>query len=315
VSYIVSFGAALPERIVTNEEMAPLVGKTPEWIRNVSGISERRWTSNGTTLVDLAAAAAQDCLTRSATAVKEIGMVLVSSASWGRQFPGPAAQVALRLGIADRPAVDVPIASAGSLFALSLAADLAPSRGPVLVVASEVMSEVVQRPPMEAGVAALFGDGAGACLVHPTSGRQKIVGSVLGSDGSFSEDLRLVYAQPLCMNGRSVILQASRKIPRAISEVAAAHGVALQEISHFIMHQANQNLMDRVADSLGVERTRFFSNIARYGNTSSASMLIAAAEWEIDNPTFQNGRVCYAAFGAGFHWGAVLTEAVVPPSV
>lgn len=309
-----NFGAALPDRVVTNEEMAPLVGKTPDWIRNVSGISERRWTSNGTTLIDLAVAAAQDCLNRSAVSTAAVGMVLVSSGSWGRQFPGPAAQVALRLGLADRPAVDIPIASAGSLFALSLAADLAPSRGPVLVVASEVMSEVVQRPPMEAGVAALFGDGAGACLIHPTAGKQRVIGSVLGSDGSFSDDLRLTYSQPLCMNGRSVILQASRKIPRAITEVASANGVPVQGISQFIMHQANQNLMDRVADSLGVDRGLFFSNIARYGNTSSASMLIAAAEWENDTPAQPGSRVCYAAFGAGFHWGALLAE-TVPHSI
>lgn len=312
MSYITSFGAALPDRVVTNEEMGPLVGKTPEWIKNVSGISERRWTSNGTTLIDLAVSAAQDCLSRASVSVSDVGMLLMSSASWGRQFPGPASQVAQRLGLEERPAIDIPVASAGSLFALSLAADLAPSRGPLLVVASEMMSEVVKRPPMEAGVAALFGDGAGACLVHPTAGRQRILGSVLGSDGNFAEDLRLVYDQPLCMNGRSVILQASRKIPRAITAVANAHGVRLQEISHFIMHQANQNLMDRVADSLSVERDRFYSNIAKYGNTSSASMLIAAAEWQNETILQPGERICYTAFGAGYHWGALLAEAVSP---
>jgi 3-oxoacyl-[acyl-carrier-protein] synthase-3 len=310
VSYIVNFGAALPDRVVTNQEVGPLVGKAPEWIRNVSGISERRWIDNGLTLIDLGVAAGEDCLSRSPVGLSEVAMVLVSSASWGRQFPGPAAQVALRLGLGDKPALDIPVASAGSLFALALAADLAPSRGPVLVIAAEIMSEIVSRPPMEPGVAALFGDGAGACLIHPTRGKQKVIGSVLGSDGNFSEDLRLAFGEPLSMNGRAVILQASRKIPRAISEVAASHGVPIQGISAFIMHQANQNLMDRVADALGVDRGLFYSNIARYGNTSSASMLIAAAEWEQATSLEAGGRVCYAAFGAGFHWGALLAEMV-----
>jgi 3-oxoacyl-[acyl-carrier-protein] synthase-3 len=308
VAYIVSFGAALPSRVVTNEEVAPLVGKAPEWIRNVSGISERRWLGSDSTLIELAVAAGQDCLARSTSNLDEIAMVLVSSASWGRQFPGPAAQIASRLGLGDKPALDIPVASAGSLFALSLAADLTSNRGPVLVIAAEVMSEIVTRPPMEPGVAALFGDGAGACLIHPTRGKQKVMGSVLGSDGSFSEDLRLAFGEPLSMNGRSVILQASRKIPRAISEVAGKNGVPLQDISAFIMHQANQNLMDRVADALAVDRGLFYSNIARYGNTSSASMLIAAAEWEQVTSLEAGSRVCYAAFGAGFHWGALLAE-------
>lgn len=308
MSYIVGFGHAVPERVVSTAELAPLVGKTPEWIINVSGIEERRWAADETTVTDLCVQAAEKCLKSAGMTPKDLGMVLVSSGSAGRQFPGPACQVANRLGLTDTPSIDIPVASAGGLFAMSLANDLAPTRGPILVVAGEIMSRVAMRAPEEAGISVLFGDGAGACLIHPTEGTARILGSVLSSDGSFSEDLRLDFGAPLSMNGRSVILQASRKIPRAINQILDRCGVLAKEVQAFLMHQANQNLMDRVADALDVNRDMFFSNIRNYGNTSSASLLIAASEWNSQCGFKANYKVCFCAFGAGFHWGALLAE-------
>ena len=151
------------------------------------------------------------------------------------------------------------------------------------------------------------GDGAGACLVSPTEGKARVLGSALHSDGAFAEDLRLPFDRPLEMNGRSVILQASRKVPRAISELLEKHGRKAADVGTFLMHQANQNLIDRVALALEVPADRFYSNIARYGNTSSASMLIAAAEWA-ESGWPKGEPVCFAAFGAGFHWGALLAQ-------
>jgi 3-oxoacyl-[acyl-carrier-protein] synthase III len=110
------------------------------------------------------------------------------------------------------------------------------------------------------------------------------------------------------MNCRSVILQASRKIPSAIAELLERNGRPAASVKVFLMHQANQNLMDRVAGALQVDAARFCSNIRRYGNTSSASMLIAAAEWWRDPGPRPGDLICFAAFGAGFHWGALLAE-------
>jgi 3-oxoacyl-[acyl-carrier-protein] synthase-3 len=103
-------------------------------------------------------------------------------------------------------------------------------------------------------------------------------------------------------------LQASRKLPSAIEEVLARQGIAAQDVTAFLLHQANQNLLVRVAKALNVPPERVFSNVARYGNTSSASMLIAAAEWSRENPP--PGPVIFSAFGAGFHWGALLAQSV-----
>ena len=109
------------------------------------------------------------------------------------------------------------------------------------------MSTVTARPPIEPGIAVLFGDGAGACIVSPEAGIAEVVDSVLYSDGAFSEDLRLDFGAPLVMNGRAVIMQASRKIPRAIAELLARHNIPAVDVDAFLMHQANQNLIDGVA--------------------------------------------------------------------
>lgn len=308
MAFIQSFGAALPARVVSNLELAGLVGKTPDWIRNVSGIEERRWADPDTSVCDLAVEAASDALKRAGRKASEIGVLLVSSGTWERQFPGPASQVAARLGLEEVPAVDVPVASAGGLFALVMGSELTRSYGPALVVASEVMSRVAQRALGESGTSVLFGDGAGACLLDPEQGIAQVVGHRLASDGTFAGDLALGFEQPLSMNGKSVILQASRKIPRVIRHLLDRWSLRPSDMAAFLMHQANQNLIDRIADALEVDRQLFFSNIRVYGNTSSASLLIAASEW-VEQVGFQKGqRVCMAAFGAGFHWGAALVE-------
>ncbi len=247
-----------------------------------------------------------------APAVKagDLGMILVSSGSSERRFPGPATAIAHALSVDGVPAIDLPIASAGSLFGMALAAALSATHGNVLVIASEKMSAIVSREPLERGVAPLFGDGAGACLIGPADGPVKIIDSVVHSDGAFAEDLRLEFDAPLEMNGRSVILQASRKIPAAIAEVLERNAKPASRVKIFLMHQANQNLMDRVARALEVDAARFYSNIRRYGNTSSASMLIAAAEWWRDPGPSPGDLICFAVFGAGFHWGALLAQAI-----
>ena len=237
-------------------------------------------------------------------------MILVSSGSSERQFPGPAASVAKLLGLDSVPAIDLPLASAGSLFGLSLASQLAAVVGNVLVIGTEKMSSIVERQPMDRSVAILFGDGAGACLVSPDAGVARVLGWELHSDGAFAEDLKVDFNEPLAMNGRTVILQATRKIPRVINSLFEKHGLVVNEAGAFLMHQANQNLIVKIASALDVSPERFYSNIARYGNTSSASMLIAADEWSQQVGFEAAVPVCFAAFGAGFHWGALLAVGV-----
>lgn len=281
---------------------------TVEWIYEVSGIESRRVAGESETVAGMAVLAARNCLEELKVQAPEIGMILVSSGSSERRFPGPAASVGKELGIAGVPSLDIPIASAGSLFGMALASHLTETYGPILVVAAEKMSAIARQKPLDKNVAILFGDGAGACLIKPGTESLRIVDSVMHSDGAFADDLRLDANGRLGMNGLTVIIQASRKIPAVIQELLTRRETAAADVSVYLMHQANQNLIDRVARALAVAGRRFYSNIAHLGNTSSASMLIAAAEYFRRNELTPGEKVVFAAFGAGFHWGALLAE-------
>ncbi len=311
MAFLRGFGTYLPEHEAGNEELAGRLGVTPEWIFEVSGIERRRYAAGEETAASMAVAAARDCLAKDGVKAADIGMVIVASGSGDRRFPGPAAAVAYQLGIGEAAAIDLPMASAGSLFGLALAAELARVYRNILVIGAEKMSAVAMREPLDRNVAILFGDGAGACLVSAEAGKARIADALVQSDGAYAEDLRLGFDGPLEMNGRSVIMQASRKVPRAITALLQRNGLAAEAVEVFLMHQANQNLLDRIAKGIGVAAEKFYSNIARYGNTSSASLLIAAAEWwEASGGPAVDEPVCFAAFGAGFHWGALLAVGV-----
>ena len=322
-----AFSSYLPELRRTNADLAPLLGVTPDWIYEVSGIEERRVAHPGQSVAGLAVEAGRDCLARAGRTPSEVECLILSSASGELRFPGPAAAVASELGAAGIPAIDVPIASAGSLFALSLADHLAATRyRTILIIAAEKMSTPAMAEPLDKNVAILFGDGAGACLVtrdetiaasavaadRPGQHCLKILSHAIHSDGAFADDLTLSLVDRIRMNGLTVILQASRKLPSVIQEAAAAANIPVSAIHRFLLHQANRNLLLKVAKALGADPARFFSNIERYGNTSSASMLIAAAEWANHSSPVEGETIAFAAFGAGFHWGALMARQVGP---
>lgn len=306
MAFLRALGRYVPARIVGNQELAARLWCDADWIFHASGIEQRRWADASETVVDLAERAARDCLSRAGLDSKAIGLLIVSSGSSERRFPGPAAETGSRLGINGVPSIDVPMASAGSLFAMALGDQLSASFGRVLVVAAEKMSSVIESAPLDRNTAILFGDGAAACLIDPSEGVARIAGSRLHSDGANAGDLRLDFGQALHMNGAVVIRHASQKLPSVIRELLDGSGQSPASVDAFLLHQANRNLIVRIAQALEVPPEKFFSNIARYGNTSSASMLIAASEW-MESAGFRSGvPVVFAGFGAGFHWGALL---------
>lgn len=302
--FLHTFGRYLPARVVSNQEIGARVGKTAEWIESASGILERRWAATDESIADMGVVAARDCLQKAGVAPASVGMLIVASGSASQGFPGPAAEIAERLGIGTAPALDLPMASAGSLFGLALAMRLAETQGDILVVGVEKMSALIEAHPLDPNTAILFGDGAGAALVSPREGRWRLLDAVLHSDGQFRGDLRYDGSSPLVMNGLTVILQAARKLPGVIQEVLERQGIAAADAGAFLVHQANLNLLTRVAKTLGVPPEKVFSNVQRYGNTSSASVLLAASEWA--ETAGSEGPIVFAAFGAGFHWGAVV---------
>ena len=305
MAYLRAFGSWLPPRRVSNGEIAPLVDAVPEWILEVSGIAERRYAGDQDTVASMGLLAARDCLGKAGATAADLGMILVASGSSDRFCPGPASQIAAGLGLTSTPALDIPVASAGSLIGLALAAQLAPTEGRVLVVCAEIMSRCISLTPQGKNTAILFGDGAGAALVDAETGFARIADSCMYTDGALAEILFMRDGQ-FHMDGQAVILQAARKIPRAINELLARNRIAASEVEAFLLHQANLNLVTRVAAAVKAPRERFFTNIARYGNTSSASLLIAADEWHRAQTAPLSGPLVFSAFGAGLNWGALL---------
>lgn len=309
MAFLRATACALPERIVDNDELAALVGESAEWIRNVTGIEQRRYAEPEQTVEDLAVLAANACLQRAGVVAEDLGLLLVSSGSSERFCPGPACTVAARLGLAATPAFDIPVASAGSLVALNMAMQFAPAVGKVLVIGSEIMSRRIDRTPEGRNTAILFGDGAGAALIDPAEGVLNLTDAALFTDGNGAEVLSM-EGKRLHMDGGSVILRASRKLPAAIQTILARNALTPDAIAHYILHQANLNLLNKVASTLKVSAGRFFTNIERYGNTSSASLLIALDEWLRSTAQPVSGPVILSAFGAGLNWGALLAVPV-----
>lgn len=304
MSFLSAIGSYVPARVVHNAELAQLLGVEAEWIERVSGIEERRFAAETETVVDLAVAAARNCL--SSAGSPAIGMVIVSSGTAERRFPGPASSVARALNLGSTPAMDLPMPSAGAVFGIALAQHLTGQYGAVLVVAAEKMSSVVLLPGTHPDVSVLFGDGAAACVVSAQGGRARIDDTLLASDGAFDEALQLGFSGALQLDGRTIIMQAARKIPQNIEQLLERNRLRPDDVSTYLLHQANQNLINQVARSLHVPQERFFSNIRRYGNTSSASVLIAAAEWTSAHGFKSGEHVVMSVFGAGLHWGSIL---------
>ena len=159
MAFIKGFGAYLPERVVPNSEIAALVGCDPQWIGEASGISGRRFAQADETVSAMGASAARDCLARCSVEASQIGLFIFASGSAERRFPSPGGEMLHRLGVTGAPVIDLPMASAGSLFGLGLASQLADAYGEVLVVAAEKMSSVVLQEPLDRNTVILFGDG------------------------------------------------------------------------------------------------------------------------------------------------------------
>jgi 3-oxoacyl-[acyl-carrier-protein] synthase-3 len=305
-AYLRAFGSYLPEQRIDNAALAARTGRAADVIEKSTGMVERRYAAADQSVADLGFAATKDCLASANIDASEVGLLLFASGSAERSFPGPAATLAAKLGWTSTPAMDLPYASAGSLIGMALAADLVARYGNVLVVAAEIMSRRIS--DTDADTAILFGDGAGACLLSRDTGIARVVDLALYTDGNFAELLVLPHGGTLAMNGLAVIMQAARKVPRAIADLLAKNNIAAEDVQTFLMHQANRNLLAKIAKELKVPEDRFFTNIANYGNTSSASLLIAAAEWS--KSTAVTGPIVFAAFGAGLQWGALLAVPV-----
>lgn len=306
-SKIAALGMALPERRLTNSEIAPNIGRDESWIEERTGIRERRIAAPDETTATLGATAARRALDAAGLQGDEVDLIICATFTPVWRFPATACLIQDALG-SNAAAFDLNAGCSGFLYGLAQAdaAIRAGSARRALVVGSEVLSRITDYTDPKTAI--LFGDGAGAAVIEATE-KEALGPFVLFSDGSRPE---LLYVSnetgTIQMEGREVYRAAVTGMAESVSRLLADTGTAADEVDLVIAHQANARILDGVAARLGLPGDKMFSNIDRYGNTSSASIPIALAEAQGAGALKDGDLVVLTAFGAGFVWGAGLAR-------
>lgn len=309
---ILATARALPQRQVDNEEMSRLVETSDQWIRERTGIGSRFFCGEGEGSLSLAIEAGKKALERSGLAPEEIGLCLVASFTPENATPSTACLVQKALGLReDIPSFDLNAACSGFLYALETARSLLAggmlSRPYALVIAAEEISRYLDFQDRTTCV--LFGDGGAAAVIGLEEGR--LYRCRLGSRG----DREILYCPgqgkpggKVLMQGREVFRFAVQRVPVLISELLAECSLTLADIDWVVCHQANQRIIHHVIKKLEAPPEKFYSNIARYGNTSAASIPIALDEMAEAGLLSRGSRLLCVGFGAGLTWGATIME-------
>jgi 3-oxoacyl-[acyl-carrier-protein] synthase III len=305
---VLGLGAALPDGVVGNDEIAARLGVDPEWIVRRTGIHERRRAAPGASLSELAARAGAAALDDAGVDPADLDHVLVATMSADDVTPNAAPVVAHRLGATRAGAMDIGAACTGAVSAIAAACALieAERAEHILVIGAELMSRHVDHEDRR--TAALFGDGAGALLLSAQAGGA-IGPVVLGADGSQAELITADRVNGMIhMNGHDTFLQAVRRLTEAALGACAAAEVELDEIDLFVFHQANGRILTALTERLELPTERVLDCIGSLGNTSAASLPLALQEARARRLLFPGARVLLGAVGAGFTWGAVVVE-------
>lgn len=318
---IIGIGSYLPERVLSNAELAGMVDTSDEWITSRTGIRERRVVAEGEATSHLAVRAARTALERSGVSAADVDLVVVATTTADMVFPSTASLVQAELGLTCG-AVDVNAACTGFIYALDLAASQIESgrAGTVLVIGADTLTRIVDFTDRSTCV--LFGDGAGA-VVLKAADEPGVLGMVLGSDGTGGQLLCVPAggsARPcteetlaerqhyLQMAGNEVYKFAVRVIPRATLEALERSGLGVNDLTWLVPHQANQRIIDTVADRLDMPHERVFSNVATTGNTSAASIPLALDDLYTSGRLSPGDVVGLVGFGAGLTWGGAIVR-------
>jgi 3-oxoacyl-[acyl-carrier-protein] synthase-3 len=315
---VIGCGAFLPDNIVTNDDLARRMDTSDEWIRERTGIRQRRIAREGQTTSDLALEAGRAALADAGIDAGELDIVIVATTTPDRTFPSVATMVQSRLGMAHGAAFDVQAVCSGFIYGLSLADSLIRTgqARTILLVGAETMSRVLDWN--DRATCVLFGDGAGAVVLQAHDGigdnsDQGILNTRIYSDGRLHDLLHTDggvsltrSAGLLRMHGKEVFKHAVTNIAAAIEASAGAAGIPLSQIDWFVPHQANQRILDGTARRLGIDPARVISTVALHGNTSAASVPLALATAVKDGRIKRGDLILLEAMGAGFTWGAAL---------
>jgi 3-oxoacyl-[acyl-carrier-protein] synthase-3 len=313
---ITGLGVHVPERIVTNDELAGIVETTDTWIQERTGIRERRIAADDEALTDIALPAARDALADADVAASEIDLLICATVTPDMMFPTSSALLAAELGMPRAAAYDLLAGCTGFVYAIAQAYGMLASglSRRALVVGGDVLSKILDWEDRSTLV--LFGDGAGAVVMEPVE-RGGFVGFELGADGAGGEFLWYPgsgsrhFDDPssyVKMNGREVFKFATRVMVHSAHEILEECGKTVEDIDVYIPHQANKRIIDYAVDKLGIPTEKTVVNVDRYGNTSSGSIPLALADAR-DQGRLQDGAlVLMTGMGAGLTWGSALIE-------
>ncbi len=305
---ILGLGAALPERVVGNAQIAARLGVTCAWIERRTGIVERRYAAQGQRVSDLAAQAGRIALQDAGLDAADLDLVLVATLAADELTPGTAPIVAHELGATNAGAIDVGAACLGAIAALAHATSWIESGRArhVLVIGAEILTRFVNAD--DARTAPLFGDGAGALVVSVDAGGA-IGPFVLGSDGGAADAIRATRASGVLeIEGHETFLNAVDRLAGGTIDVLGRAGMSLEDIDLFVYHQANARILSAVADRLELPPGRVFDCIAEMGNTSAASIPLALGEAVRLGELHAGAHVVLGAVGAGLVWGATVVR-------
>jgi 3-oxoacyl-[acyl-carrier-protein] synthase-3 len=316
---IASTGRYLPERVLTNRELEAMVDTSDEWIRERTGIRERRIAPCNLGAADMGVEAAHVAMERAGVHAGEVDLIVVSTATPDRLLPATACDIQARLGATHAAAFDISAACSGFIYALAVAeGQLAAGRGEIaLVISTEKMSAITDW--QDRATCVLFGDGAGAAVVRRSQNGRGMLSSFIRSDGNLAQllwrpaggVLEPLTAENLAtrdhmvrMAGREVFKAAVRSMAEAADQALARAGLTGEDIDLFIPHQANMRIIEATARYAGVPMEKVFVNVDRYGNMSSATIPVALDEAIEQGRLKPGSHVLMVAFGAGFTWAS-----------
>ena len=321
---ILGTGSYVPEKVLTNHDLAKIVDTSDEWIVERTGIRERRMAAPHEATSDMAVAAAKQALEMAGTRAEELDAVILGTVTPDTPMPACAALVAHRLGAKKAFGFDLSAACAGSLYGLSIAAQYIQTGAAkrILVIGAELLTRIVNWSDRNTCV--LFGDAAGAMVLGPSTDPSRgILSTHLRIDGSAAPILQIpaggsrrpmsaeVLDQKLntvSMNGREVYKFAVRALTEVVTEALAHNHLGPDDIDHVLAHQANIRILDGVLERVGIPMSKAWVNIHKYGNTSSASLPMTCDEANRAGRLRPGDRIMMMAIGAGMAWGSAVVR-------
>ena len=323
-SKILGCGSYLPERVVTNAELAKTVDTSDEWIVERSGIRQRHIASDGQFTSDLALKAAERALEHASIKAKNVDMVIVATTTPDNTFPATATKVQHNLGMTRGAAFDIQAVCSGFIFALSVADNMIKGgqADTIVVIGAETFSRILDWE--DRGTCVLFGDGAGAVVLQAspddvpdedTITAQGILSTLIHSNGS-TRDLLYVDGGPsstqtvghVRMVGREVFRHAVTNLANIVGETLDAHGLHSDDLDWLVPHQANKRILDSTVRKLGMSADRVVVTVDRHANTSAASIPLALDEAVKDGRIKRGDLVLMEAMGGGLTWGSGLVR-------